>query len=174
MGLIILLLLIAVPLIEIGLFIQVGGWVGGWSTVGLVILTAVVGLSLVRAQGMGVLKKIDEDARAGGFPVGTAFHGVALFIAGALLLTPGFLTDTVGFLLLIPQFRSFLSNSIQTGSHFRGHFKVHNIHEPHQRGQQSTTRPGMQTTSIIDEGIVIEGEFEEIEPENNHKPKDGS
>ncbi|MCK4939069.1 MAG: FxsA family protein [Rhodospirillaceae bacterium] len=176
MGFLILLLLIAVPLIEIGLFVEVGGWVGGWSTVGLVILTAVVGLALVRIQGLGVLKKLNSDMQGGTFPVGAAFDGIALFMAGAMLLTPGFMTDTLGFLLLIPPLRAFLGKKLQARAHFSGvHASYSSRHHAnrHHEGRHEGHNENQANPSIGPHpsgpsgGITIEGEFEEIKKDDS-------
>ena len=176
LGLLILLLLITIPLIEIGLFIEVGGWVGGWTTVGLVILTAVVGLSLVRAQGLGVLKKLNNGMEGGTFPAGAAFDGIALFLAGALLLTPGFMTDILGFLLLIPPLRTFLGGKLQARAHFSAAHTQHGQHphrhpqhpgqphgQPHGHGQDSVRY----SERRVEKGVIIEGEFEEIKKDDD-------
>ncbi len=77
MGLMILLFIISLPLVEIYLFIEVGGQIGGLSTIGLTLLTAVVGMALVRAQGLSVLRSAQENAARGEPPVKEALHGVA-------------------------------------------------------------------------------------------------
>ncbi|MCK5167336.1 MAG: FxsA family protein [Rhodospirillaceae bacterium] len=176
LGLLILLLFIAVPLIEIGLFIEVGGWVGGWTTVGLVILTAVVGLTLVRIQGLGVLKKfnngLNNGMEGGTFPVGAAFDGIALFIAGAMLLTPGFMTDILGFLLLIPPLRAFLGSKLQARAHFSAHTQ-HAQRRGHPQYSQSPKYHGGEDRDDthhnqrrVEKGVIIEGEFEEIKKDD--------
>lgn len=94
-----------VPLIEIALFIQVGGWIGLWPTLGIVVLTAVLGTWLVRSQGrlaMGQLRRSFSELND---PTEPLAHGAMILIAGALLLTPGFFTDAVGFALLMPPVR---------------------------------------------------------------------
>lgn len=100
-----LLLFIAVPAIEIALFIEVGGWIGTWPTVALVLLTALIGAGLVRAQGLAVLARLQREMRSGLVPAAALAEGAMLLVAGLLLLTPGFFTDTVGFLLLLPPLR---------------------------------------------------------------------
>lgn len=95
-------LFIGVPLIEIYLFIQVGGLIGALPTVLLVILTAVIGVSLLRAQGFHTMAKFQQEVTTGQLPANTMLEGVALIFGGALLLTPGFMTDAIGFLCLIP------------------------------------------------------------------------
>ena len=99
-------LLVAVPIIEIALFIELGGWVGLWPTIGLVIVTAILGAALLRAQGFAAMARLQQSVAEGGDPRGPMAHGVMILIAGLLMLTPGFFTDTVGFLLLVPPVRS--------------------------------------------------------------------
>lgn len=100
-----LLLFFAVPLIEIYLLIKVGGVIGALPTVSLVVFTAVLGAWLVRWQGLTTLNRVRAMMMRGEVPAIEAMEGVALLIAGALLLTPGFFTDTMGFLLLMPAVR---------------------------------------------------------------------
>ena len=97
-----------VPIIEIGLFIQVGGWIGLWPTLGIVVLTAVVGSIMMRAQGLGILAELQRQMHEGGNFGGTLAQGAMVLFAGALLLTPGFFTDAVGFSLLLPPVRKAL------------------------------------------------------------------
>ena len=99
------LVFLLVPIIEIYLLIQVGGLIGALPTVAMVVLTAVVGSALIRRQGFSTLERARQGMAAGQVPAMEMMEGVALVIAGALLLTPGFFTDAIGFLLLIPAFR---------------------------------------------------------------------
>lgn len=101
----ILLALIAIPLVEIGLFITVGGWLTLWPTLAIVVATGVIGTFLVRQQGLQVLNDLRSSLSQMRDPLSPLAHGAMLLFAGALLLTPGFFTDTIGFLLLIPQLR---------------------------------------------------------------------
>ncbi|QQA42771.1 FxsA family protein [Pelagovum pacificum] len=96
---------IAVPLIEIALFIQVGGLIGLWPTLGVVIVTAIVGTWLVRSQGAAELGRLRRSINDLNDPTEPLAHGAMILVSGALLLTPGFFTDTVGFLLLVPAVR---------------------------------------------------------------------
>lgn len=105
MPLLILLLLIAIPAIEIALFIDVGGLIGAWPTVGLTFLTAAGGLALVRYQGLSVLARARLSIEAGDVPVLEVLDGACLVLAGVLLITPGFFTDTFGAALLVPAVR---------------------------------------------------------------------
>lgn len=94
-----------VPLIEIALFIEVGGAIGLWPTLAIVVLTAVIGASLMRSQGAMALGRIRSSFERLDDPTEPLAHGAMILIAGALLLTPGFFTDAVGFALLMPPVR---------------------------------------------------------------------
>jgi len=106
--------LLGIPLIEVVLFIVVGGAIGLWPTVALVIATAVVGSALIRMQGFTVLDQARDKLDRGEPPVGDMFHALGLVVAGVLLLTPGFLTDTLGFLLLVPAVRTVIGRFLWT------------------------------------------------------------
>ena len=103
-----LIVFILVPLVEIALFIEIGGAIGGGWTLLLIVLTAFIGLAAVRRQGFGVLAQAQQQMSDGQPPVGALAHGVLILLAGALLLTPGFFTDALGFLLLWTPVRSML------------------------------------------------------------------
>jgi len=100
------LLFLLVPLIEIALFIQVGGLIGLWPTLGIVILTALLGTVLVRSQGIAVMNRVRGSFEELQDPTEPLAHGAMILFSGALLLTPGFFTDAVGFALLVPGIRS--------------------------------------------------------------------
>lgn len=99
---ILLALFIVLPLIEIYLFIQIGGFIGALATVACVVITALLGVLMLRAQGFQTMAKFQQQIAMGELPAETMLEGVALLIGGALLLTPGFLTDALGFLCLVP------------------------------------------------------------------------
>lgn len=101
-----LALFIAVPIIEIALFIQVGGLIGLWPTLAIVVVTAILGTWLVRSQGLRVLADLQGRFNQLEDPTEPLAHGAMILFSGALLLTPGFFTDAMGFLLLVPQFRT--------------------------------------------------------------------
>ena len=107
-----LLLFIAVPIVEMWILIQVGGEIGALPTIGLVVLTATIGLSLLKRQGLSTLKSARAKMDQGRIPAGELVSGVMLAVGGALLLTPGFVTDVVGFLLLIPATRRWVLRQI--------------------------------------------------------------
>ena len=108
MPLLILLGFIALPLLEIGVFIRVGDEIGALATVAMTVLTAVVGTALVRSQGMATLNKVSASLNHGEMPLRPVFDGACQLVAGALLLAPGFITDAVGLLLFIPLVRTIL------------------------------------------------------------------
>ncbi|MCA8869650.1 MAG: FxsA family protein [Rhodobacteraceae bacterium] len=99
------LLFVMVPIIEIALFIQVGGAIGLWPTLAIVVLTAIIGTALMRAQGVMALNRLQQAIADGGDPGTPLIEGAMILVAGVLLLTPGFFTDTVGLLLLLPPVR---------------------------------------------------------------------
>lgn len=93
------------PLAEISVFILVGSQIGVLATIGLVLVTAVAGAILLRIQGFGIMERIRRTLEAKQVPGREMVHGVMIMIAGVLLLTPGFVTDTCGFLLFVPAIR---------------------------------------------------------------------
>ncbi len=101
-------LFVAVPILEIYLLIKVGNVIGAPWTVALVILTAVIGASLLRQQGLATLTRVQSTLAQGGLPAMELMEGALLLFGGALLLTPGFFTDTIGFACLIPPVRRWL------------------------------------------------------------------
>ncbi|AVX02835.1 FxsA family protein [Maritalea myrionectae] len=106
-------LFVVVPIIEIAIFVALGGLIGFWWTMGGIVFTAILGSFLLRQQGMSVLFSIQNKLNAGGFPAQEIVDGVMLAIAGALLLTPGFFTDAVGFSLFVPLVRQTLFTELR-------------------------------------------------------------
>ena len=123
MAIFLLAAFIGVPLVEIAVFIQVGGWIGlGWTLV-LVVLTAILGTWQLRAQGLATLLRARDQVDRGALPARELFDGACLLVAGALLLTPGFVTDATGFLLFLPpvrdKLRELLARYVQTSMETR-------------------------------------------------------
>ena len=100
------LLFLAVPFVELYVIIQVGRALGALNTIGLLVLISVVGAWLVKREGLGVLRKAQARVQAGVVPGSELVDGVLILFAGALLLTPGFVTDCVAVLLLVPPVRA--------------------------------------------------------------------
>ena len=103
---------IVVPLLEIFAFIQVGSAIGALPTLALIVLTAIIGAVLVRWQGIKVVMDARQSVARNELPLAAAVHGGLLLFAGLLLLTPGFVTDTAGFMLLVPAIRSLAARRI--------------------------------------------------------------
>ena len=102
-----------IPIIEIYLLIEIGSMFGALTAVTLVILTGFLGAFLARMQGLQTLYRIQESLRKGTMPSGELLDALLIVIAGLVLLTPGFLTDSVGFLLLIPATRNSIKYWLQ-------------------------------------------------------------
>lgn len=98
----IFLLILIVPALEIGVFIWAGGMIGGWSVVGVIILTGLFGASLAKQQGMETLRRAQNNMNMGQTPTAEIFDGICILIGAIVLLTPGFITDAFGILLLLP------------------------------------------------------------------------
>ncbi len=143
----ILLFLILTPLIEIAVFIQVGGLIGLWPTIATVILTALIGTALLRRQGLATLARAQREMEAKRLPVRELFTGVCLLLAGALLLTPGFVTDAVGFALLLPPVREVIGTWLWRYFSTHSGFRV--------------------STPSVPGDTVLEGDFHEVDPEDD-------
>lgn len=109
---ILFILLLIVPVAEIAVFLTVGSMIGVLPTLLIIVLTAVVGAVLLKRQGLSAFARLQSDARAGRVPAAAIGQAITVAIAGALLLTPGFITDTVGFLLFVPAVRGWLWKQI--------------------------------------------------------------
>ena len=155
LGLILLTALIGVPLIEIALFIQVGGWLGLVPTLILIVLTAVVGAWMLRVQGFAVLTRAQRQLAEGVLPVAEVFEGLCLLVAGALLLTPGFLTDAIGALLLVPACRALLYRLAGQRLELRVAAASQAARGPEQPGRVAGRQPGP----------VVDAEFREVASE---------
>ena len=113
-------LFIVVPLVELYLIIEVGSVIGALWTVLLVVLTAVIGVSLLRIQGFNTLNRARQNMEMGTLPAMEMMEGMMLAVGGALLITPGFITDTLGFLCLIPATRRAMIRYLMQRSSIHG------------------------------------------------------
>lgn len=147
-------LFLAVPLIEIALFIQVGGLIGLWPTLGIVILTAVVGTTLMRSQGARAWNDVNRSFGEMRDPSRPLAHGVMILIAGMLLLTPGFFTDAVGLALLVPGIRDVIMTRVAS------RIKVSRVHSG---GRTGAHRP-QYDDGVIDGEYVIDDEPKQDQP----------
>ncbi|GAA3858572.1 FxsA family protein [Celeribacter arenosi] len=152
-------LFVAIPIIEIALFIQVGGWIGTWPTLLIVIVTAILGTYLVRQQGSAALLRLRQSFSQLSDPTGALADGAMILFSGALLLTPGFFTDAVGFALLAPPVRRYIYEAVRSRVTIQT-FDMGSGQGAQHRGE----RPAG--------GDVIDGEWREAEtPETTEIPK---
>ncbi len=105
-------LFILLPVVELALLLRVGQWLGLWPTVGLVALTGVLGAWLVRTEGVRTMARFQAQVARGELPGRVLMDGAAILVGGAFLLTPGILTDAVGFALLFPPTRRLLQDQV--------------------------------------------------------------
>jgi len=137
-----LLAFLLVPMAEIYVLVQVGSLIGALPTVFAVVFTAVTGAALIRHQGLATLMRVRGELEQGHLPAEAVLEGVVLLVAGALLLTPGFVTDTVGFGLLIPALRRTVAvRLLLANANVRMHARPGNANPRHP------------------DGAVIEGEY---------------
>lgn len=145
------IILVAIPIIEIAIFIQVGGIIGLWPTLAIVVATAFAGSILIRAQGAVAIDRLRLALSRGQDPSAPLADGVAILFAGALLLTPGFFTDALGLALLFPPTRKLIFRLI------RSQIRIGGFAPASSRAE------------------TVEGEFVEIDPDHNpHKPRSGN
>ncbi len=123
-------LFILIPLLELWVLIEVGSGIGGLTTIALCLLTAAIGGLLIRWQGMATLIDAQQRMLRGEVPADHGFHGLMIAFSGILLFTPGFITDSIGFLLLIPAFRNMIISRFihippQASSYHRSNHRQH-------------------------------------------------
>lgn len=168
MALILLAVFIGLPLVEIVVFIEVGGALGVWPTIAATVATALAGSLLLRAQGLATLMRARTQMDKGQLPAREMFEGICLVLAGALLLVPGFVTDALGLLLFMPPFRELLRRFIghrlaQRGAQGRARVFVDGEEvNPNTWGKESRDRD-RGAGGPESRGGTIEGEFEEVE-----------
>jgi len=153
---ILLVTFLVIPVIEIYLLIQVGGIIGAGWTIFFVIATAILGVSLLRQQGLSTWTRLNQSMAQGQLPPTILVEGILLLLSGAFLLTPGFFTDAIGFLFLTPFVRKFIAANLLS----RGLFMASNMNAKY---TSQTTRS---TTTRSVEGHVIEGEYEDRSDKN--------
>ena len=148
MKLILIIAVFGLPTAEIITFIEIGGILGLGPTIGIILLTAIIGAVQLKLQGSATLYKVMECLNQGRFPIDEAFDGCCLILASILLLTPGFITDIAGLLLFAPLFRvnlrRLLARYIFATNHINiNNSNIHNTPNPH-------------------EGMILEGEFDDV------------
>jgi len=108
-----ILLFTVIPLIELYLLIQVGRYLGSFQTIMIVLITGIIGGLLARSQGLSVQRQIRLDLQKGIIPTDSLIDGCFILIAGALLITPGMITDIFGFVLMVPFYRGWLKKRLK-------------------------------------------------------------
>jgi len=151
------ILFIIIPLVELYVIIAVGEEIGAFWTVILVLLTAVIGVNLLRIQGMSTLMRAQRNMAQGAIPAMEMIEGIALAVAGVLLITPGFITDSIGFLLLIPASRQAIIRYIVAKTTMRGSFRSQSTQW--QSGQPPPPGPDSSEPKQPKVGRTIEGEY---------------
>lgn len=155
MPLLFLAALIGIPILEISVFVEVGGEIGALNTIILTILTAVAGMALLRKQGITVLMQAQATLQKGESPVNEILNGILLAIAGLFLLIPGFVTDGIGFLLFLPPLRSLVASWLGRNVSLSG-----------TTGHSHYRQYGSKTSN----STIIDGDFEIVDDDNKPNP----
>jgi UPF0716 protein FxsA len=173
MRFILFILFIAMPFIELALLIGLGQQIGFWPTLGIVMFTAILGAYVLHAQGVATLQRISASMSSGEPPIKPVVDGFFLAIAGAFLLTPGVVTDSIGLLLLVPPIRHAIARWAFKRMTNGGSFTIHTYSAETTETQQQPGRSGPSPTrpassnrprpgNTAGAGPIIDGEFEEI------------
>ncbi len=167
-----LLVFFLTPIVEMYLLIKVGGYIGAWPTIGLVMLTAVIGVALLRVQGLSTLTRGMGRLEGGELPAREMAEGILLAVAGALLITPGFCTDAAGFALLVPAFRGAIARRMLARVVMVGPGGPGGPGGAYGAGS-GPSRAGARSYRGPDgRGVVIEGEFESWEEGSRDRERD--
>jgi len=151
MGFLILLLVLGLPIAEIAGFVAIGGRIGVLATLAWVFLAAIAGITVIRLQGLAIALQVRDALGRDELPARALFDGACVTLAGFLLLLPGFVSDAVAVLLLLPPLRGLLFAAI--ARHVQTHVQVDIRSQGREQG-----------------GVIIEGEFREVEPEDEREP----
>lgn len=152
----ILLIFIIVPLVEIAVFLFLGDTIGGWNTFVLIVFTAILGAWLFKRHGLLTFRRLTESIQRQEFPIGEIFDGASFLVAGVFLLTPGFVTDILGFSLFVRPFRNVLR-------HFLWLILT--------RGQNNAWSTGKHSPKKK-RGFSIDGKFREVDPNHFDRKKE--
>ena len=161
------LLFIILAVAEIYVLISVGGLIGTLPTIGLILLTGIIGVAMLKQQGFSVFARLQEKMRQGQAPAQEMVEGVLLIIAGAFLVTPGFVTDTIGFLWLIPQTREWFANLLIS----KGMFKVQGMGAGgfYHAGKDPFGQDPFEQSRSNQDDNTIDGEYERTDKPDRDK-----
>jgi UPF0716 protein FxsA len=146
-----MLLFVGFPLLEIAVLILVGQWIGFWATLGLLVLSAVVGMLVIRRQGVAMLGRMFESMSRGGLAITSIVDSYAMIVAGCLLIVPGFITDAFGLALLVPPLRHWLLAAVLPGM----------------RTPPRDAAPPREPTGAAKRPVVIEGSYERLDDDGD-------
>ncbi len=152
------LIFLVVPLVEIYLLIKIGSLLGAGTTIFLVVFTAVLGAFLVRAQGFSTLSRVQTQLIRAQVPAVEIIEGLFLFVAGALLLTPGFFTDGIGFIFLTPPMRRLIIRNIIHRGLFRSFAGI-----PTQSEYDGNDGAYPQRRHHKGKGNIVDADYEDID-----------
>ncbi|MEE9333848.1 MAG: FxsA family protein [Granulosicoccaceae bacterium] len=162
----IFLLFVLIPIIEIALLIQVGSVIGLLPTIGIVILTAVIGTAMLRQQGLATLQAAQQRMQSGQMPAQQIGEGLLLVFGGALLLTPGFATDAFGFLCLFPVTRRWMAKKIGAKTMSNAQIFTPNGQSPYHPSDSAdrpTSGQNRGSPSNSKGGDVIDGDYQRLD-----------
>lgn len=154
------LALIALPILEMALLIRTGQAIGFWPTLGLVVAAAVIGGAIMSRQGISVARRTQEAVAQGRPPVGPVLDGAFLLLAGVLLIWPGFLTDAMALVLVIPPSRRKVARWCIRRLAERAHVQV-KVYEARSGGERGPAGPAPGSGAQVG-GPVIEGDFQRL------------
>lgn len=143
-----LLLFILVPVAELYLFMKLGSQLGLGPTLAIIVVTAIIGAALTKSQGRRAMARFQQATKEGRMPAREAMDGLMILLAGAVLITPGFLTDTIGFLLLVPPFRSLVAGYL--GKNLKGKIQIFSSGMPPQDTQEQKPKSKLDDGNVID------------------------
>lgn len=162
------LLFVVLPILEIALLVNVGGMIGGWNTIGLVVLTAFVGAYFVKREGVSTLQTAQAKMQRNEMPGKELVDGLMLVVAGILLVTPGFITDILGFMFALPGSRHLIAAQVSK------HMKMRVVMPNPSAGaggfyQQPGSNQSPFTRPSNEDGDVIEGEYSDNTTQDTDK-----
>jgi UPF0716 protein FxsA len=159
--------LIILPMIEIALFVLIGGQIGVLGTLAAVIATGVIGAAVLSRQGIATWERMNRNLEAGEIPLKEVFEGFLMVIAAVLLITPGFATDVIGFLLTVPAMRGYLANVLKSRARVHVHQDPMSHGGSHGGAGHTETAGGAREYDTGAHGPVIEGELVEPRSDEN-------
>jgi UPF0716 protein FxsA len=171
---ILFLLFLIVPIVEMLILIEVGSFIGAFYTVLLVLLTAIIGVNLLKKQGLSTFMRANQKMNSGQMPLSEIGEGMMLAIAGALLLTPGFVTDTFGFILLTPGFRGAFAKMLAkklaqnaTQASYHSHTQYTQTSQPQEEIKDPFYSKNGFPERKVSADDIAEGDFQEINQEKD-------